>query len=138
MAGEHMPDGRLFHQMVHDMLRPGGTAVNIFPTLYAVPFVFNRIFNGGLSAAVLARVQPARRSKFPAYYSWCRGPSARQLDRLSELGYSVERYVGFFGHSYYRRIRPLEAVHRRFVRWQLGHPHPLMTSFALVVLTRSD
>jgi SAM-dependent methyltransferase len=137
-TAEHMPDGRLFHETVRDMLRPGGTAVHIFPTLYAPPFVFNRMLDSGFSARLLARAQPSRRSKFPAYYSWCRGPSKRQLRRLTDLGYSVERYVGFFGHNYYRRLKPLDAIHRRFVRWQLGHPHPLMTSFALVVLKRSD
>jgi hypothetical protein len=137
-AAEHMADGKLFHRAVRDMLRPHGTAVHIFPTLYATPFVFNRLLDSRLSAAILARTQPERRSKFPACYSWCRGPTRRQLGRLSELGYSVESYVGFFGHNHYRRIRPLDAVHGRFVEWQLDHPHPLMTSFALAVLTRSD
>jgi len=81
-TAEHMSDGQLFHESVREMLRPGGTAVHIFPTLYSAPFVFNRLVDNGLSASILTRVQPKRKSKFPAYYSWCRGPTKRQLQRL--------------------------------------------------------
>jgi hypothetical protein len=137
-TAEHMQDGRLFHEMVYSLLRPGGAAVHLFPTLYSFPFLFNRIMDNGLSAPILARVQPKRQSKFPAYYSWCRGPSARQLQRLQSLGYEVELYLGGYGHNYYRRVPPLHALYSRVVRWQLRHPHPLLTCLALVVLRRPD
>src|SRR2546425_921567 len=41
-------------------------------------------------------------------YSWCRGPTGRQLRRIEALGFSVERYVGSFGHALYRRL-PVDA-----------------------------
>ena len=80
-TAEHIPDGRGFHERIFEMLRPGGTAVHLFPTLYSVPFVINRVLSPKPSAAVLFRTSPARKAKFRPYYSWCRGPSARQIRR---------------------------------------------------------
>lgn len=136
-TAEHMQDGRLFHEMVRQLLRPGGTAVHLFPTLYSLPFLFNRLLDNGLSTRILAHAQPKRQSKFPAYYSWCRGPTRRQRARLEQLGYEVELYLGGFGHNYYRSIGALHSAHLRVASWQLRHPQPLLTCLALVVLRRS-
>lgn len=135
-TAEHLQDGRAFHANVYDMLRPGGTAVHAFPTLYALPFVFNRVMDNRSTERIVSLVKPRRTGKFPAYYSWCRGPTRRQLARLESLGFEIERYVGFFGHSYYRRIPPLHAIHQRFAAWEIEHPQPLITTSALAVLRR--
>jgi SAM-dependent methyltransferase len=135
-TAEHIPDGRGFHESVFELLRPGGTVVHLFPTLYSIPFLVNRALTPALSSAVLFRACSEREAKFRPYYSWCRGPSARQLERLSALGYTVESYTGFFGHSFYAPIKPLHLAHRWAVERLLAHPLPSMTSFALVVLQR--
>jgi SAM-dependent methyltransferase len=135
-TAEHMPDGRRFHEHVYSILRPGGTAVHLFPTLYSLPFVLNRLLSQDLSKAIHARLFPNSRAKFPAYYSWCRGPTERQLRRIESVGYAIERYVGFFGHGMYARMPPLHAAHRAFARLLLDHPMPTFTSFALAVLVR--
>lgn len=80
-TAEHIVDGRRFHEQVFGMLRPGGSALHMFPTLYTPPFVLNRLLSDNLARAVLFRVFPRRQGKFPAHYSWCRGPSARQIIR---------------------------------------------------------
>jgi SAM-dependent methyltransferase len=133
-VAEHIPDGRRFHENVFGMLRPGGHAVHLFPTLYALPFVINRLLPVGASQLIAYRVGKA--DKFRAYYSWCRGPSRAQIERLQAIGYSIDRYVGFFGHSFYARIKPLHLAQRTLTRRLLEHPHPSATSAALVVLTR--
>jgi SAM-dependent methyltransferase len=135
-AAEHMPDGRHFHANVYRLLAPGGRAVHIFPTLYALPFLVNRLLPDRTSWALLLKAYEGRTKKFPAYYSWCRGPSARQLARLRSVGYEIERYVGFYGHGFYTAVEPVAALHRRIVRWLVGHPVPALTSFAVVVLRR--
>jgi SAM-dependent methyltransferase len=135
-TAEHIRDGRRFHEQVFRMLRPGGTAVHFFPTLYALPFLVNRLLAPGLSSALLYRVFPGRSVKFPAYYSWCRGPSERQISRLRSVGFSVDRYAGYFGHSLYSRAKPVHLAHKALAARLVEHPLPSLTSFALVVLTR--
>src|SRR5512145_3272087 len=43
MMAEHIHNGRRFHKNVFDLLKPGGIAVHYFPTLYALPFIVNKI-----------------------------------------------------------------------------------------------
>ncbi len=141
-TAEHMPDGRAFHSQVFDMLRPGGAAVHLFPTLYSPPFLVNRLLPDAVSARILersggaGRVSESRHPKFPSYYSWCYGPSARQLKRLESVGFTIESYTGFYGHAYYRRVAALEAAQRRLTALLLHRPVAALTSFALVVLRR--
>ena len=104
--------------------------------------MINRLLPDALSARLLTesgatrRTREGRHAKFPSYYSWCRGPSSRQLARLESVGFVVERYTGFFGHGYYRNIGLLSRMQRRFTRLLLDHPVASLTSFALVVLRR--
>jgi SAM-dependent methyltransferase len=135
-TAEHIRDGERFHEQVFALLRPGGTAVHLFPTLYALPFFVNRVLEPGLSSALLYRLFPRRDAKFPAYYSWCRGPTGRQIRRLESIGFSVDRYAGYYGHGMYRRMKPVHAAHKAICATLVDHPLPSLTSFALVMLTR--
>ncbi len=134
-AAEHMRDGRTFHEHVLSLLRPGGVALHLFPTLFALPFTVNRLLPTGLSEGLLRGVTE-RTVKFPAHYSWCRGPTHRQLARLRGVGYEIDRYVGFFGHGFFAPVPPLNAAYKRFVKELMRHPRPALTSFALVALER--
>lgn len=140
MLAEHVRDGEQMHRNVFRLLAPGGHAVHYFPTLYAPPFVVNRLFPERLTDHLLhwlesGREQDGRKGKFPAYYSWCRGPTRRQLARLQGLGYAVEEYIGFFGHRvYYRRLPPVRRVHCWIADWLVSHPIPALTSSSYVVL----
>jgi len=134
-AAEHMRDGRAFHENVLSVLRPGGVALHLFPTLYSLPFTVNKLLPDRLSKGVLFGITD-REVKFPAHYSWCRGPTRGQLARLRALGYEIDRYVGFFGHGFYRGVPPLNALQRRTTETMLRHPRPAFTTFALVVVKR--
>lgn len=143
-VAEHIADPAAFHGTVWTALRPGGLAAHFFPTLPAPPFVLNRLLHGRGSRRLLDALQPGRRAqdglhaKFPAYYRWCAGPTARQRRRFASAGFEVVQYVVFVGHRYYERIPPLQraadALSRRLVR----RPRPLFSTYAFVVLRRQE
>lgn len=139
MLAEHVADGRQFHSNVLGMLQPGGVAIHIFPTLFAMPFIANALLPTWLSMATLEFFVPRaqkRRGKFKAHYSWCLGPTSSQLQRLEGLGYEIEEYRCAFGHGYYRRIPGLRAVEASLSGFLRRHPVALWTSYARVVLRK--
>jgi 2-polyprenyl-3-methyl-5-hydroxy-6-metoxy-1,4-benzoquinol methylase len=138
---EHVPDPAAFHATVHALLRPGGHAVHVFPTLYEPAFVLNLLIPEAVVERVLRRVQPGREShgshaKFRAYYRWCRGPTRRQLARLQAAGFEIVAYTGYFGHGYFRRLPPVDRVQQALVQALIRRPLPALTSYGCVVLRR--
>jgi len=106
--------------------------------------VLNYLLPERLGEFILHLLQPGREragklGKFPARYSWCRGPLKSQIRRLEAAGFQVERYSGFFGHEpYYRKIPILHRLHLRLADWLKHHPAAALTSFAQVVLVKDD
>jgi SAM-dependent methyltransferase len=138
---EHISDPETFHRNVFGLLKDGGVAFHFFATLYALPFVVNRLLPDRVLEAILLRLQPHRarsgpHGKFPAVYAWCRGPTARQIARFEQLGYTVEEYTGFFGHDYYRTLPAVQRLANRLAAALRRHPVPLLTSYAFVVLRK--
>lgn len=140
MLAEHVPSGRDLHQNIFDLLVPGGYAYHFFPTLFAFPFVVNRLIPERLSAWVLSRVAPrdkVKLGKFPAYYSWCVGPSVRQIRRLEEIGYEVLQYEGLFGaEGYYDNLPLLKRISALATRLLVTRPNPHLTAFAAVLVRK--
>ncbi|MDF9393871.1 MULTISPECIES: class I SAM-dependent methyltransferase [Methylococcus] len=106
MLAEHVSSGVRFHRNVRSLLRDGGVAFHFFPTLFAPPFVVNYLLPETLAERLLHFLQPGRersgkQGKFPARYSWCRGPLKSQIKRFESVGFMVEKYSGFFGHPAY-------------------------------------
>ena len=137
-VAEHIGDPRAFHKNIFEMLRPGGYALHLFPTLPTVPFVLNKILPESLSS-LLNKLSPVKRQesdKFPAYYRWCVGPTPRAIRRLEELGWEIIEYKGYFGHTYYRRFPPLFRLHEWKTVLLEGHPVPGLTNYALVWLRK--
>jgi hypothetical protein len=57
--------------------------------------------------------------------------------RFETLGFDVLTYAGYFGHTYYqRRLRVLHYLEEKKAAWLAKHPHPLLTSYAWVVLRK--
>jgi 2-polyprenyl-3-methyl-5-hydroxy-6-metoxy-1,4-benzoquinol methylase len=140
-VAEHITDPRAFHRRVFELLSPGGVAIHVFPTLWALPYVVNRVLPGVVAERILVRVQEGREpegseGKFRAYYRWCRGPTAGQRERFERLGYEVRRYSGYFGHDYYRKLPALDRLEERKTAHLIERPRPRLTSFALVVLRK--
>jgi hypothetical protein len=142
MLAEHVTDGELLHRNIYKMLGKGGMVVHFFPTLYAPPFVLNKLMSDGVSRILLNFFAPRNKilhGKFPARYSWCRGPTKKMLQRLQRLGYEIVEYRGLFGHSgYYLRLPFLAKIHQRLVNLLLKHPVPACTSYAFILLAKPD
>ncbi len=139
MMAEHVRNGKSFHTNIFSMLKPGGVAVHYFPTLYALPFLVNRLIPERLSSFLLDIFLPRDRyqsGKFPAYYSWCYGPTPPMLAMLTEIGYEILEYRGFFGSTYYNRIPIIRDLHKAYSHYLAQHPNPYLTSFAQVVLRK--
>ena len=137
MLAEHVEDPESFHRNVFAMLRPGGFSVHIFPTLYSLPFIANRLLPEEFLQKTLRLVQPSRAvSKFPAYYRWCRGPMNIQVKRLKSVGFEVVDYVGLFGHSYYLRMPWLHRANVKTSEFFVSHPVAALTSFACIILRK--
>jgi hypothetical protein len=61
------------------------------------------------------------------------------VTRFESLGFEVLEYTGYFGHSYYRRRLPLlDFIEGKKAAWLARHPHPLLTSYARVLLRKRD
>ncbi|GAB5400846.1 MAG: hypothetical protein Aureis2KO_24310 [Aureisphaera sp.] len=141
MLAEHIYDAENFHKNVLSLLSDKGMAVHFFPTLFAFPFVVNYLIPERLANKLLNLFSPRDRyqyGKFPAYYHWCYGPSRKQLNRFISLGYEIVEYRGFFGHSYYNRIKPLKKLHNLKTNYLVSHPKSFFTSYAYVVLKKAS
>lgn len=136
MVAEHVEVPHDFHATTFALCSPGGLAIHMFPTMYALPFVINRLMPDALANRALQFFAPRDEAKFPAFYRWCRGPSGRQMARLREIGWEVERYVGVIGHSYYRKVPVLRSIHAHLAALVLRRPSPHLTSFSIVVLRK--
>ncbi|WP_262984823.1 hypothetical protein [Sphingomonas daechungensis] len=98
------------HRNVFNVLKPGGAAFHLIPTLFASPFVINRIFPERLSSKLLELLTPRREisPKFPAYYSACHGDTRKMRKMFKDIGYSRVEIRNFYGHFYYEKI-PVRA-----------------------------
>lgn len=141
MLCEHVRSGRTFHRNCYAALRPGGYAVHFFPAASALPFAMNRILPASLSEGLLEHFFPARKrggkhGKFPAHYSWCWGPTHRQLERYRSVGFEVASYEVGVGHGYYERIPVLRSIEAAKAKLGLRHPRPWLAAYVVAVLRR--
>jgi len=137
---EHIKDAEMFHFNVNKLLVKGGIAVHLFPTLYSLPFIANKVIPEGLSTKLLNILRPRdnyQNAKFPAYYNWCRGPYKKQIERFIKQKYEILEYRGGFGHhGYYQKLKIFEKLHDIKTNHLLKHPNPYFTSYALVILKK--
>jgi SAM-dependent methyltransferase len=136
-VAEHVQNAKLLHENVFSALRPGGMAIHLFPTLFAIPFLVNKLLPEWIALLFLPEVR-RKKGKFAAYYKWCFGPSARGVSRFRELGYEVVEYSGFFGHGYYDSIPILRELHSLIRNGLLWYPIAAVTSFAWVILKKPE
>lgn len=140
MTAEHFRDPRRAYLNILQALEPGGLSVHCFATLYALPFIMNRLLPDRLSDFLFNHFSPRdreRHDKFKAYYSHCRGPIESQIQFFRSLGYEIVEYRGYFGHNYYAPKLPLlHRIHRHTANLLLKMPVALFTTYATVILRR--
>lgn len=131
---EHVPDGKAMHRNVHNVLREGGVAFHLIPTLYTVPFVINKLLPEKLTGFILKQFAPRRaiNPKFPAYYSACYGDPRRMQRMLGEIGYRHVEVRNFYGHFYYEKIPGLKQLHERFSALAARHDWSILSSYAYI------
>ena len=131
---EHVRDGVAMHRNVFRVLKRGGVAFHLIPTLYALPFVLNKLAPERLTSPLLKWLSPRRTisPKFPAYYSACYGNPTRMISMLSDIGYRRIEIRPFFGHFYYEKIPLISSVHRRFTSIAANRKWTHLSSYAYI------
>ena len=133
---EHVADGLALHRNVHRVLKPGGVAFHLIPTLYASPFVFNRLVPEAATQRLLWALRPHRRSrdpKFPAYYSYCHGDTKKMRRTFAEIGYRDLSVREFFGHPYYDKVPVLRGIDNMAAALAARNDWSWYSSFAYLV-----
>ena len=135
---EHVPDGRAMHRNVHALLRPGGVAFHLIPTLYALPFVINRALPEEAGGKLLSLFVPRRNisPKFPAHYSACYGDTSRMRNMFNDIGYSKADIRNFYGHFYYEGIPGLRSIEKRFTALASRMNWSWCSSYAYLVVEK--
>jgi SAM-dependent methyltransferase len=137
-VAEHVPDGPAMHRNILQMLRPGGHAFHLFPTLYHPAFVVNRLLPMHLTDRLRNAMSGARYPKFPAVYSMCYGPSPSRIAAFRAMGFEVVEYTGFYGTPYLRRIPLLGRADEAANRWLARRRVCNLTSYAYLLLRRPE
>jgi 2-polyprenyl-3-methyl-5-hydroxy-6-metoxy-1,4-benzoquinol methylase len=114
MVMEHVADGRQAWTNMAALLAPGGIAMAFHPTLYAPPFVVNRLFPEALTARLLRFFFPGRHDggypKFPARYELCVSDLGKIAPVLKDCGFSEVLIAPIWGHGYFRHIPILREI----------------------------
>jgi len=136
MVFEHVKAPEQGYRNIARMLAPGGILINLVPTLYAPPFVLNRLLPERLSARILKLAFPNRNPqktpKFPAYYRWCT-TTKRTKKKLALAGFRETEITPFYGHGYYSRIPILRVLSPWFGRLAERHDWRVLSSYAYIM-----
>ena len=130
---EHVKDGVQMHRNALKLLKPGGVAFHMAPTLYATPFILNKYLPEGISSSLLYAAKKNRRAirdKFPAYYSWCYGNRAKMTAMLKDLGYGEVTIRTFWGHAYFDKIPGLRQAAGAFAKLAAKNDWTTLGSYA--------
>ena len=140
MVFEHLEDPAGAWASVHQLLRPGGTAISFHPVLFSPPFVVNRLIPERFARKVLQHFFHRRNDddypKFPAYYRWCRASTAYMTRRLAPLGFASVEVVPYYGHGYFERVPGLRSVDAAVARLAERRGWTALASYAYVIVTR--
>lgn len=136
MVFEHVAHPEAAYRNTARMLAPGGVFINFIPTWYAPPFLLNWAMPANLSAALLRRSFPNRNEdevpKFPAFYRWCTATRQTQR-RVQEAGFASCEVIPFYGHNYYKKVRPLQALSDRLASVSDRRGWRALSTYAYVI-----
>lgn len=132
---EHVRDGYAMHKNIHSVLKDGGVAFHLIPTLWASPFIVNRLLPETLGRKLLTTFFPIRKTispKFPAYYSHCQGDTTGMRKMFEEIGYSKVVIREFYGHYYYDKVPGLKQIEDAMMALAAKNNWSWYTSYAYI------
>ncbi|MBY6243628.1 bifunctional 2-polyprenyl-6-hydroxyphenol methylase/3-demethylubiquinol 3-O-methyltransferase UbiG [Methylosinus sp. Sm6] len=141
MVMEHVPNVARMWENIAYTLAPGGVAFSFFPTLYAPPFVLNRLIPEKISRWLLETVFPHRKEegdnpKFPAYYDYCFSDEAKIVPMLKRAGFSEVAVLPFWGYSYFWKFPGVKQIDAVFTKIARERQWRAASSFAYVIATK--
>jgi SAM-dependent methyltransferase len=141
MVMEHVPDVARMWENIAYTLAPGGVAFSFFPTLYAPPYVLNRLIPEKISRWMLEAVFPDRKEegdnpKFPAYYDWCFSEEMKIVPMLKRAGFSDITVLPFWGYSYFWKFPGIKQIDAAFTKIAREREWRAVSSFAYVIATK--
>ncbi len=121
MVMEHVPTSLKCGENIYAMLAPGGVVLSFFPTLYAPPFVLNRMMPEKLSRVILETIFPERRPdggdpKFPVFYDRCFSDEKKINPLLESVGFSEITVLPFWGYAYFYKLPGIKQIDAAFTR----------------------
>jgi SAM-dependent methyltransferase len=136
MVFEHVADGQRAWSNLYQLLAPGGVALAFVPTLYALPFVINKLLPDNVAAKIVKLLYPNRTDDedpvFPARYSWTYASEKKMKPMLESIGYREVVILPFYGHGYFDRFPVLRDVHARFTALARKHDWRTVASYAYI------
>jgi SAM-dependent methyltransferase len=140
MVFEHVEDGRQAWRNLHSVLAPGGVAIAFIPTLFAFPFIVNRLIPERLAKRIAEMLDRGRIDDtvpvFPAHYSWSFSIERWLRPMLSELGYREVMVLPFYGHRYYQRFPVVRDVHAWFTALACRKDWRIFSTYTYIVVRK--
>jgi SAM-dependent methyltransferase len=139
MVFEHVADGRRAWSNLFELLAPGGVALAFIPTLYAAPFIINKLLPDKLAASIVKLLFANRTDEedpvFPARYSWC-FTDERLQRMLAGIGYREVLVLPFYGHDYYESFPVVRDVNAWFTEIARRKDWRLLSSHAYIAVRK--
>jgi SAM-dependent methyltransferase len=136
MVFEHVADGQRAWANLYEFLAPGGVALAFIPTLYALPFVINRLLPDDVAAKIVKLIYPHRTDDedpvFPARYSWTYASDRKMKPMLQRIGYREVVILPFYGHGYFDRFPVVRDIHAAFTALARKHDWRTVASYAYI------
>lgn len=139
MVLEHVSNVGQAYRNIFNLLGDGGICINFHPTLFAFPFVVNKVIPDSLSTMMVNVLQDNRKTgeipKFPAKYDWCHA-TAKQQEKLKQIGFSEVEIIPFWGHSYFRKIPPFQLFVDQYSKALASINSRRLAAFAFTIVRK--
>ncbi len=140
MVMEHVRDAARAWANMSALLAPGGVALAFHPTLYAPPFIVNRLLPESAAARILRLFFPERHDggypKFPARYEMCFSDPAKVAPILTRCGFSQVLIAPFWRHGYFRSLPLLREADAAVQHLAEAHDWRALTTYAYTLARR--
>jgi SAM-dependent methyltransferase len=139
MVMEHVASYKRAYANIHTILKPGGVSVAFHPTLYALPFVMNKLLPETLAEPILQAFFPTRNDdgipKFPARYNGCVISNGVQ-SYLRGIGFRDVWQIPFYGHDYYIGVPLLRSAQASLSRFAARGNLTGLASYAYTIVRK--